>query len=659
MVERLLLRTGGVPYFLVSCAQELRSGEYLSTAVPWNIGQSIRTRVAALDSVAQEVLRAAAVIGREVPHRLLAAMTAQEGIAERVLVLGLEASGRARLLVAAERPPHAPAYQFAHDLVRDCILADLVPARQLALHRAAATALEQLPEPERKRRVAELAGHLLAAGETQRALPFILQAGDDAETLYAHGDAERHYRAAVTIASELGDTRRLAEAQEKLGGVETLVTRFEDALEAYRGAARAYAALSDTLAERRMIARMAHTLESLGNMEQGKALLLPLLETIPSDEPLSTVAEMYWTLAWLCDDPLERLAACEHAAAIAREIGDHHMLAQAEFTRANTLLTDLGRIDEAQLSLENILPLLDASGDLRRLCSTLSLLADASVRGGRFAEAQSYVDRALVFAEQVGVPAQQAWICCNRGAVAYHAGDWQQAYLDFERGDAIYLGAGSLVDAAFPRWGMGLVLLARGHAEQAAGLLEEAIARAETIAGQDVETFCHAHAALAERDLVGGDARSACDRLERLLQRIQSRPGLVIPVLPLLAWAHLGLGDGDRAASLTQDAIARAKAGPDQLALVEALRVAAMVALQQQRWSDAQIALEEALALCRAMPDPYAEARALYVYGQLDAAQREQESARERFAVALAILDSLGERLYAERVAEAMMGLML
>ena len=50
------------------------------------------------------------------------------------------------------------------------------------------------------------------------------------------------------------------------------------------------------------------------------------------------------------------------------------------------------------------------------------------------------------------------------------------------------------------------------------------------------------------------------------------------------------------------------------------------------------------------MPYPYAEAKALYVYGQLRTAQGEHDQARASFEEALAILNRLNERLYATRV---------
>lgn len=52
----------------------------------------------------------------------------------------------------------------------------------------------------------------------------------------------------------------------------------------------------------------------------------------------------------------------------------------------------------------------------------------------------------------------------------------------------------------------------------------------------------------------------------------------------------------------------------------------------------------------RAMPYPYAEARALYIYGQLHQARGEREAASARYAAALTILNRLGERLLAAQI---------
>ena len=90
------------------------------------------------------------------------------------------------------------------------------------------------------------------------------------------------------------------------------------------------------------------------------------------------------------------------------------------------------------------------------------------------------------------------------------------------------------------------------------------------------------------------------------------------------------------------------------LNLVDALRMEAAVWIRQQRWDEAEAALEEALALARPMPYPYAEAKALATYGDLLVASGHPERARDQYDAALAILRPLGEVPYTERIERAL-----
>jgi hypothetical protein len=71
-----------------------------------------------------------------------------------------------------------------------------------------------------------------------------------------------------------------------------------------------------------------------------------------------------------------------------------------------------------------------------------------------------------------------------------------------------------------------------------------------------------------------------------------------------------------------------------------------MIAARSERYAEALHDLDEALILCRAMPYPYTEAKALWVYGQLEAAGGDPMAAAEHFAAALAICAQLGKVLY-------------
>jgi predicted ATPase/DNA-binding XRE family transcriptional regulator len=97
LTEQVVRRTGGVPYFLVSCAQSLKVDSPdagLAPPIPWNVTESIRQRVAHLSEQAQQLLRSAAVVGREAGVPLLVALAAGWGWQKAQVLSALEAAPR-------------------------------------------------------------------------------------------------------------------------------------------------------------------------------------------------------------------------------------------------------------------------------------------------------------------------------------------------------------------------------------------------------------------------------------------------------------------------------------------------------------------------------------------------------------------------------------
>jgi tetratricopeptide (TPR) repeat protein len=197
-----------------------------------------------------------------------------------------------------------------------------------------------------------------------------------------------------------------------------------------------------------------------------------------------------------------------------------------------------------------------------------------------------------------------------------------------------------------------MLSLAEGHWADARKMLEDSVALAAV--PRELLILRWAQTVLAEWDSLEGHPAQARARLEPLLDRSGEEEMAVTQLLPMLAWAHLDLGEIEIASSTIQQAKARAETRQMRPALSDALRVQALLCIRQQRWDEAQNALEEAQALCRKMPYPYAEAKALYMYGLLHQAKGEPVQALARLGAALTILNQLGERLYAEQVERAL-----
>jgi predicted ATPase len=200
MIERVLERTGGVPFFLISCARALQAGA-LGTgaeALPWDVQQTIRQRVAALPEAAQELLGVAAVVGRVIPAEVLMRATTRT---EKEVLTAVEVACQARLLIE-----EAESYQFAHDLIREVVEADLSAVRLRALHRQVARAWEQVSKacpPE------VLAYHYGQAGEPAVALGHLMQAAQRAQQTGAHREEASLLEQAIAFAEQTGQ-RQLA-----------------------------------------------------------------------------------------------------------------------------------------------------------------------------------------------------------------------------------------------------------------------------------------------------------------------------------------------------------------------------------------------------------------------------------------------------------------
>ena len=102
------------------------------------------------------------------------------------------------------------AYEFRHALLREAAYAEVLPGEREALHALLARELEA--EPELAGAPATLAGelahHWQAAGELERALPASIEAGRDAERVFAHPEALRHYQRALELTERVGPAAR-------------------------------------------------------------------------------------------------------------------------------------------------------------------------------------------------------------------------------------------------------------------------------------------------------------------------------------------------------------------------------------------------------------------------------------------------------------------
>jgi tetratricopeptide (TPR) repeat protein/DNA-binding XRE family transcriptional regulator len=671
-ITNAVTRADGIPFYLVNFAQAFDSsgdvfGDDTSPhaderdsltqelKAPWLVTATIRRRLSALPPEAQETLALAAIVGRVAPLNVL--RLALRGIGDE-LATSLEAACRARLLEEVRSP--VPAYRFTHDLIRETVFASLSQARQALLHRAVADILEQLPLAEQARYLAALADHLMKAGEPGRALPYVLLAGDQAEAVYAHGEAERHFRMAASLAAELGDQTREAEALEKLGGAIHLLGRHGEAADGWQGALRDYQELDDQLGELRALAGLLLSQAEVGREKLDETVALArtvLARSAPPDPGApsalasalaaahSNLGWILWTSGFHADAQVDLRQAVE----LARAANDEAELALAQFR----LLISGGREQTVEAFLET-LALAERSGNTAIVVTSHNMAGHMYAQAGDTARGLAHHEQAIAAAERHRDLRHLAWQLKNFAIFLFDYGDWRRMRQVFARADAMMQEADRRYGETWQSPDMpiyrGIFALAEGREEESRALLETVIERVAPVVTSDfvLDPTCR----LAEADLLSGDAERARRRITTFLH--DPHPGPTDSDLGsarlLLAWAEGMLGEE----SLAEMRIEALLAVSSPLFRVDVLRVQGLLAARQKRWDLGIAAVEEAIARAQAMPFPYAELKALWVYGQLEVARGNPVAARERFEQALLICDRLGEGLYRTYIEQAL-----
>ena len=172
-----------------------RAGEFRADVsraeitVPDNVRLVLGRRLERLGEEARGVLTSAAAIGHSFRFGLLQALQSQTDLDE--LLAALEQAQRIGLIVSSADGPEA-SFAFAHDLVRQTLLASISLPRRQFLHLRVAEALEQAhPEALREHAVA-IAHHLSQAGslaEGQRLMRYLRLAGKNALEAAAFDEA--------------------------------------------------------------------------------------------------------------------------------------------------------------------------------------------------------------------------------------------------------------------------------------------------------------------------------------------------------------------------------------------------------------------------------------------------------------------------------------
>jgi DNA-binding SARP family transcriptional activator len=328
-ITHAILKTEGVTQD--SGVWRLQPGAALQ--VPSELRALVLERVKRLGPTVETALSAGAVVGREFRFSILREVT---GLPDAELLAALDIALTSQLL---EETPES--YRFRHPLIRHALYDALSRVRRAWLHTRVAEALEatSVAQPAGLQpHIEALAFHYDRGDQPQRALPYLLQAGQKAANIFAIEVANAHFERALALMNELGikDVAQRWPVLEQLGwwalilaDTPRAVARFEEAL-ALAPDETGWPGLCDRVRAHRLAAR---TLISAGDATNAERHLRSALEEVgDAGDDSADYAYLLHDVGlwhWHRNEYREAFEVAQRSLAIAERLGDSAATARA------------------------------------------------------------------------------------------------------------------------------------------------------------------------------------------------------------------------------------------------------------------------------------------------------------------------------------------
>ncbi|MFL7793568.1 MAG: AAA family ATPase, partial [Anaerolineae bacterium] len=594
LVSRVHRQTEGNPFFVLETLRSLFEEEKVrlvkgqwfeapdlaSLPVPISVRQVVQRRVGRLSPRAHETASIAAVIGRAFDFDVLQQVLGQ---GEGEALEALDELLRYHLIREGEAPSGGD-YEFWHNLTREAIYLDLHYRRRRRFHRLVAETMECL-YVDRPGKAGEIAYHFERAAEAERALAWLVKAGEQARRSHRPREALVHFQQAVTL---LEADRFDAMAARALTGLATVhwdVVGGDE--QVWRSLERAFA-IWEALDNRAGVAEVCYALAyRYADFGQARTWVKRGIQAVDGQDGLETMlGQGYGLLARFYehegnfDDA--RFWSREQQA-LSERIGDQSGLAQAHHRLGSLLLRMGGPMGKALAHEREAARLAENLGWLDFAAGSYNIAGHCLLAMGCTAEAEESCCLALRLSTELNIPWRQCWSWHYLAEIASLRGEWEEAGRSLDRAEETMVHSSTRFQEIVLLRARGQLAARRGDTEVARPLLETALEISQDFYPRYVPEL---ELELAALGLEEGDERATHYLLERVRERLE-QSGME----DTLAKADRLRG---RLAVTGGDLLAAEDAFASSLQRFETLQQVVEAARTRMAWGDALISRDEA-----------------------------------------------------------------
>jgi predicted ATPase/class 3 adenylate cyclase len=614
----IIQQSGGNPYFIEEFVRLLVEKDFLrlvrgklvanrilqadALAVPASLESLIRARVDSLGISARQLLQVASVIGHRFNSSLLAQVAERED--NNLILSRLQTRGMLNPTMEEDY------WEFSHPLIEVIVYNSVLRAQRRILHHRTAIALENQWRGSEDEHAEDLAYHFRKAEIYDRALHYLILAGERAAVRHANDVAVSFFEQAAELLSavpNVGDETRwriihqMGEVYQFIGNYDTSLTVLQSGLDLLQSTLL-------TPAQRAGIyRRMGDTAHKKGDQDQAIIYLNQALEVI--GEP---------------DDTQSRV----EAALIYARLGWCHFV-QSEF-------------ESAKEAIMKSMLYAGIAKNLTTLAMAENYLGGILFRQGDLEQAMQHTRTAMAYWQEIGYSWGVAAALSNLGILESVSGNWQAAYNSIKRSLDLRQKMGDVDGVAITNHNLGQLVRSLGDVAQAELFYRDSLAVSRPF--QMNWHAANSYAGLSQSLLYQGKIDEASESLQesfRLAQEINA-PDVIVEAYCTLAEIQLAKDQLIEAEESAQNAAKLASQIGVSPLLATAWRLTSASLLRQGNIENAQQALENAWKALEDGPDRIEDGRLHAQALMLALATNDQEQARMHRIAAEQVFKQLG-----------------
>lgn len=608
LVERGLLRETSGAYDVV--------GDLASIELPDSLNGLLLSRIDRLDEGWRNLLRVASVIGQRFPFNVLRGVSSNNMHSTLAALTGLTEQA----LIEAERDDPERVDIFRHALIQEVAYQSLLYARRRELHGRIGDYLERIHAASLDDYCGLLAHHYRLSDRHEKAIIYLLKAGDAARAIFANDEAAQHYRWALEALGE-GEPRSWL-ARESLADVLAVEGRYDEALATY-GAILAQPTLPPaTQAEARrkqgsVLEKQGRYHEALAALREVEALIATHEATLPPLARPTLCADLATVLIRQGDYAAASEACRSGLAALVQDhrSRDDELIEARLHATVGAINVMRGDYDQARGAFERSLVARSAIDDLVGVVTCHNNLGYLWQLQSDYEQAMQHYAVAEETARQLGLRYALYFTFANGAYAAYCLGRYDAAEAQAREALALCEQMNNSSGKAMVLDTLGFIHYSRGHYQQAGAAFATSIELHRSLGSsyQEGNTLAAGLALVANATGRPADGLSLARQALQRGHELQAQQ-LQLEALNAAAEAHLLLAQPHQA----WDAAAQA------VSLARSLGNRSDRAVSFRLLGEAAAALEEpfdrffewSIRLANEIGNPFQQARALRAFGE-------------------------------------------